>query len=147
MKSNLYFMKKLRRILLIDDDEVTCYLNKVLLEGMEIADEIDCVHDGLEGLNYIHQHYSKKNIEQEAAPDLFFLDINMPIMDGFEFLTALEDLEDVDKSRLYIVMLTTSVHIEDVERAATFGDMLHSYITKPLEINSVDQVLSRIPLF
>ena len=147
MKSNLYYMKKLRRILLIDDDEVTCYINKTLLEGLELADEIDCVHNGLEGLNYIEQHCSKETIEQETAPSLIFLDVKMPIMDGFEFLEALEDLDDVDRSRLHIVMLTTSENIKDTQRASTFGDKLHSYLNKPLETNAVKQVLLEIPLF
>ena len=146
MKPNLCFMKKLRRILLIDDDDVTCYINKIYLEGMEITDEIDCVYNGLEGLKYIHQHCSKGAIEQEAAPDLIFLDNKMPVMDGFEFLEALEDMQDVDRSRLYIVMLTTSENIKDVERAAAFKETLHSYITKPLKPNLVKQVLSTIPL-
>ena len=96
-------MKKLRKILLIDDDDITCYINKMFLEGMEIAEEINCVHDGCEGLKYIHQHCSKGANQKEAAPDLVFLDVNMPLMDGFEFLEALEGLEDVDRSRLYVV--------------------------------------------
>lgn len=142
----MYSMKKLRRILLVDDDEVTCYLNKVLLEGMEIAEQIECVHDGIEGLKYIQQHCSQTAVEQEASPDLIFLDINMPVMDGLEFLEALGELDNVDRSRLYIVMLTTSVNIKDIQRAASFGSNLHSYITKPLETKAVEQVLLRIPL-
>ena len=147
MKSNLYFMKKLRRILLIDDDEITCYLNKVLLEGMLIAEVIDCVHNGSEGLKYIHHHCVERAIEQQAAPDLIFLDNKMPIMDGFEFLEVLEEIEEVDRSRLHIVMLTTSENINYIQRAATFREKLHSYITKPLKLNQVKQVLSTIPSF
>ena len=109
----LVFYKKLRRIILIDDDEVTCFIKKLLLEGMEIASKIDCVHDGLEGLKYIHQHCLEGAIEQQAAPDLIFLDNNMPILNGFEFLEALEEIEDVDRSRLYIVMLTTNLSLLD----------------------------------
>lgn len=114
---------------------------------MEIADEIDCVHNGLEGLKYIHQHCLERATEQEAAPDLIFLDNHMPIMDGFEFLEALEKLENIDRSRLYTVMLTSSTNRKDVQRAATFGDKLHSYITKPLQKNQVYHILSMIPLF
>ena len=140
-------MKKLRRILLIDDDEVTCYLNKILLEGMLVAEQIDIVHDGIKGLAYIHQHCLEGTIEQQTAPDLIFLDYNMPFFDGFEFLDALEDLEDVDRSRLHIVMLTISDDVKENNRAAKFKGTLHSYITKPLNAFRVEQVLSTITGF
>lgn len=136
-------MKKLRRILIIDDDEVTCYLNSMLLEEMHIAEEIAYVNDGEQALAYIQKHCSGEAVEKECA-DLIFLDINMPKMDGFEVLEALDMLQDVDISRLHIVILTTSVNIKDVQRAGTFGDRLQGYITKPLKEEAVKQILGLI---
>ena len=134
-------MKKLRRILLIDDDdEITCYLEKSLLEDLEVSDVIDCVHGGSEALDYLQE-----GKERQVYPDLIFLDINMPGMEGFEFLERLEALESYEVQKLHIVMLTSSVNIRDVQRAASFGDLLKGYITKPLQVISSSSI-SRILL-
>ena len=130
-------MKKLKKILLIDDDDITCYINKVYLENMEIAEQIDYVNDGVEGLQYLHKH-----CPLGTGPDLIFLDNKMPNMDGFEFLEALPDLEAVVNCRFSIAMLTTSVNMKDVSRAVSCDDRIIAYITKPLQADGVKQVLA-----
>ncbi|AHM58785.1 response regulator receiver [Flammeovirgaceae bacterium 311] len=130
-------MNKLRKILLIDDVDVTSYINKLYLENMDIAEEIDYVHDGVEGLQYLHKHCL-----QGTGPDLIFLDNKMPRMDGFEFLEALPDLEAALQRSFSIAMLTTSVNMKDVSRAVSFGDRIIAYITKPLQADGVKQVLA-----
>ena len=137
-------MNKLKKILLIDDDDVTCFINKLFLQGLDIAEEIACVHDGIEGLSYLQKNCSASALEEGGGTILIFLDNRMPIMDGFDFLEAYDELETIDKSRIYIVMLTTSVNIKDIQKAATFGDILKGYINKPLDINFITQVLSEI---
>ena len=133
-------MKKLKNILLIDDDEITCYLTNSFFEAMEIFDEVYCVHDGLEALEYLQQ------LSEEDYPDLIFLDIHMPVMNGFEFLESLEKYEDINTKKLYIVMLTTSDHKFDKDKASSFGNIIKCFITKPLTADRINELINSMPV-
>ena len=136
-------MKKLRKILLIDDDEVTCYLNKLLLEKMAIADEVVSITDPWQALKFILENYHKKQIPKEEGCDLVFLDINMPGMDGFAILEDME-LLNIDRSKIFIVMLTSSISDEDRRKAASLGDQLQGYYVKPLRREDVEEILKKL---
>ena len=138
-------MKKLNRILLIDDDKITCFLETAVLEPMNIADEIISLTDPYQALKFILETYHQKEMSQAVGPDLIFLDINMPGMDGFELLEDLQKLK-IDRSKLFIVMLTTSVNMKDVQRAASYGDLLQGYLTKPLDKDTVIRVLGELAI-
>ena len=129
-------------VLLIDDDEVVCYIASSLLTDMHISDETVCIHNGQDALKYIQENCTNEAIEKGLAPDLIFLDINMAGLDGFEVLEGLDELEGVDVSKLNIVMLTSSINMNDIERAASFGDKLQGFINKPLNEDGIKQVLA-----
>lgn len=132
--------------MIIDDSEVDCYLSKSLLEVLEIAEQVDCVYSGVEALDYVLKTFSPAAIEEGIFPELIFLDINMPLMDGFEFLKALQAAKSIDHSKLYIVMLTSSINMDDIKKAADLWDLLKEYITKPLVISAVKNILATLPV-
>lgn len=66
----------------------------------------------------------------------------MPIMNGFDVLEGLDELEVADVSELNIVMLTSSINMKDIERAAAFGNKLQGFINKPLNPDRIKQVLA-----
>ena len=76
-------MDKYKKILLVDDDETSNFLNELLIKGMDIVEEVSIASNGQEALNYLEN-------ESGSFPQLIFLDLNMPVMDGFEFLEAFE---------------------------------------------------------
>lgn len=118
-------MKKLKHLLLVDDDPTTNFFNSHLIKKMDVFDHIHVATNGQEALDLILD--LKANNE---VPDMIFLDINMPIMNGFEFLQEYEKLED-DIHSVVVCMLTTSLAHEDLIKAQSF-EMLNDYIDKPL---------------
>lgn len=131
--------KKLRKILLIDDDEMSNYLNRRILENMKIVEHIDNVTDGQAGLEYLTD-YGNRN-KKDELPDVIFLDINMPVMDGFEFLNQLQKIKGIDIQKLYVVMLTSSTDPNDIEEAAKYPDIVKGYIKKPLMKEHLTKIL------
>jgi len=129
-------VEKLPCILLVDDDPVNNFLNQHLLEKLAVADQLLVAQNGQEAFTLLQQHYSEA---EEAYPALILLDINMPIMNGFEFLQAYQQLPLAQQQALVIVMLTTSMQPQEIARA----QQLHvtDFLSKPLTREKIDTVL------
>jgi CheY-like chemotaxis protein len=119
-------MKKINLILLIEDDPITNYINCRIIKKMEFTSEIEVALNGQEALSLIQDRIdTNKN-----CPDLIFLDINMPVMDGFEFLDRFSKLDFPNKEKVVIIMLSTSTHSKDMDRLVFFNNL--ELIAKPL---------------
>lgn len=127
-------MDKLPCILLVDDDPVNNFLNQRLLENLAVADKLLVALNGQEAFALLEQQ-----CPDAACPALILLDVNMPVMNGFEFLFAYQQLPLAQKQAIVIVMLTTSLHPQDVER----GQQLHvaGFLSKPLTEEKVNAML------
>lgn len=106
--------QKLNCILLIDDDEPTNFLNKMVIEEVNCTSRIEIVQSAREALVYLTNASPNGDFPR---PDLVFLDINMPAMDGWEFLTRYNQLPGDQKAKIIVVMLTTSFNPEDELKA------------------------------
>ena len=106
-------MEKIDHILFIDDDAINNHLNKMLMEDLELSHKISFALNGKEGLDLLQSCLDN----EMAIPELIFLDINMPVMDGFEFIHRFLELKDKEFERVQICMLTTSHSLEELERA------------------------------
>jgi CheY-like chemotaxis protein len=125
-------VKKLKCILLVDDDEPTNYLNRMVLEEMNCAEHIEVVQSGGEAMRFL---MSGKHI----VPDLMFLDINMPAMDGWEFL---EIYRHVFNDNTVTIMLTTSLNPDDEVRSKKFS-FIRDYKRKPLTTAVINEILEK----
>ena len=120
-------MKKFNSILLIDDDKASNYLAKVIISDIGITAPLEVSTNGKEALDYLEACCANG---EDGFPDLILLDINMPVMDGFEFLEKSQYLPCMQKHRPLIIILTSSQYHSDIERARSY--QINHYISKPL---------------
>ena len=133
-------MGKIGKILLVDDDEITCFINRSLLENMEVAKQIESVHDGRQALQYVKGKFIGTT-NPDYDTDLLFLDLNMPVMNGFEFLEELSKWSEIDRSRLKIIILTSSANKKYAEEATSYNELVSGYITKPLQKEKLKKLM------
>jgi CheY-like chemotaxis protein len=113
-------MKKLNSVLLVDDDMATNFVSKMLIKKAGITDHIETVLNGKQAIEYLtNTGKYEKDDGVFPQPMLILLDINMPVMDGWEFAEAFNKLETNQKGEIIIVMLTSSLNPDDKERAKT----------------------------
>jgi CheY-like chemotaxis protein len=118
-------MKKFNKILLIDDDSITNFINSSLIKNVGLGDIIKIANNGIEALEYIKKDCRIEN----KYPDLILIDINMPGMDGYEFLKEFRKLKIKETEKASVMMLTTSTNQKDKEKAEQQGVLM---LTKPL---------------
>lgn len=130
-------MSKLNSILLVEDDSITNFINERLLRKLEVADDIKIASNGLEALALIQNSVQSS----QNPPTLIFLDINMPVMDGFEFLSEFKMLSLPNKQDVVVVVLTTSTNLSDIEKLKGSGNT--DFINKPLTKEKVQSVIKK----
>ncbi|MEZ4773703.1 MAG: response regulator [Bacteroidia bacterium] len=131
--------KKLNCILLIDDNPDDNFYHKRVIKKTNCCNNIVAIESALEALDFI----KAKPEHPETHPDLIFLDINMPGMNGWEFLEEYNKLEINLQSRVVVVMLTTSQNPDDRNKAKALN-IISEFETKPLENESLERILKQL---
>lgn len=126
--------KRLNCIMLIDDDEDDNYFHQIILRKMDVADHIQVAQTGLEALEYLEK--------ENEVPDIIFLDINMPGMNGWDFLDEYKKINARQKTTVIIIMLTTSISPADQERAERMPQ-ISSFQSKPMTPEMLNDILER----
>jgi CheY-like chemotaxis protein len=136
-------MKKINTILLIDDDKAINFITKMLIKKAEITDNIETVLNGQEALDYLTNSgkYEKED-NIYPKPMLVFLDINMPVMDGWEFAEAYSKLTPEQKGDTKIIMLTSSLNPDDKERALKLS-AISGFQNKILTMEGLTEILNK----
>ncbi len=135
-------MKKvngLNCILLVDDDEISNYLNRLVIEKSGVDVHVEVALNGFAALEYLN---SSGQSDARPEPDLIFLDINMPRMNGWEFLNEYQKLKNKKKSDTSIAMLSSSIDIDDMDTALKKYE-LPLYIDKPLTTSKLEEVFGK----
>ncbi|WP_224999023.1 response regulator [Cesiribacter sp. SM1] len=130
-------MAKLSSILLVDDDAAANFINQLLLRDMVDPGNLLIAQNGEEALSLLVGMIRNNT----SLPALILLDLNMPVMDGFEFLEAYKELDLNGMPRPLIAVLTTSMNPRDVKRVQDLG--IFDFINKPLSPKTVTQLIEK----
>ena len=122
-------------LLIIDDDSICSFVNTRVAQTSGIFKEIRSVHNGKDAMD-VFEEAANGSAE---APDVILLDLNMPVMNGFDFIEAFQSSSYANKDRLSIVILTSSDNSVDMQRARTCG--IDHYLMKPLTVNELQNTI------
>jgi CheY-like chemotaxis protein len=136
---SLIAMKKINCILLIDDSPADNEYHAIKIRKADVCEHIEIATSGLKALAYLRQSGQSETMPK---PDLIFLDINMPGMNGFEFLEEYKKLEEKLKSKVVIIMLTTSLNPDDEKRARENKDITE-FQHKPLSVERLKETIAK----
>ena len=124
-------MKKFKKVLLIDDDEIVNSINQVIIKHAKFAEEVVALTGVSQAIEFL-----KAEDANGGVPDVIFLDLNMPDRNGWDFMDEFTQLEIKTPK---VVMLTSSISIKDEKKAKSSEDIA-AYVSKPLSPEILDKI-------
>ena len=129
-------MKKINTFCIIDDDDIYQFTTSLLLKKSDLVNKIIVFSNGLKAINFLKDEMG--NVEN--IPDVLFLDINMPVMDGWEFLEEYLLIRSMMPKTVVIYMVSSSVDEKDVLKAKSIS-ALSGYLVKPISSQNIMEVI------
>jgi CheY-like chemotaxis protein len=126
-------------VMLIDDNEIDNFINQKMIEGCGFSTNVYVHTSGKSALEFYQNLLRAENIPADLFPKVIFLDINMPMMDGFQFLEEFRKLATSPHGPVKIIMLTTSINPIDIEKANA-GKLVSKFLNKPLTQMHLDSI-------
>ncbi|MEH6760287.1 MAG: response regulator [Maribacter arcticus] len=130
-------MKKVQVCCIIDDDPIFIYGTKRIIEKVDFCNKIIVYNNGQEAIDAIYELIKTK----EQLPDVILLDINMPVMDGWEFLVEFKKLQNLFSKKIHIYIASSSVDPRDIERVKNYKEV-SDYILKPITPDDLGKIIS-----
>jgi CheY-like chemotaxis protein len=130
---------KFRIVMLVDDSEIDNFINQKMIEGCNFAEKIYVHTSGRSGLEFLRNIRSNPKVLPELLPELILLDINMPLMDGFQFAAEFDKLGPEVTDHCKIMILTSSMNPEDILNSKKSPSIVR-YLNKPLSKETLASV-------
>ncbi|MGD1844505.1 MAG: response regulator [Salibacteraceae bacterium] len=128
-------MPKVEKVLIVDDDPTNNFICTKIISIANFAKDVHGCLSAAEALEYLKERMQDANL----LPDLIFLDINMPIMNGWKFLDEYQKLLPGFDKKIVLFMLSSSVHKEDIRRARGYEEVA-DYVSKPLTVDTLKMI-------
>lgn len=127
--------KHIELVMLVDDNDTDNFISRRIIEITKFSDNVVIKNSGKSALEYLQENKT----ERSKIPDLIFLDINMPIVDGFVFLYEFEKFEHQIRDKCKVVILSSSDNKRDIDKIVN-NDHVIKFITKPLTELALEEV-------
>lgn len=128
----------LNKILCVDDDPITLMLCKKVIAKANFSGEIESAKDGVEALKFFDS-LAENGHEGEGYPELIFLDLNMPIMDGWEFLDEFSKNLTQSFPKTKIIVLSSSIDPKDINKSKSYP-MVLDFLPKPITVEMLNNI-------
>ena len=122
-------------VLLVDDNDTDNFISKRIIEITNFSENVIVKNTGKSALDYLEEHENNP----EGLPDLIFLDINMPIVDGFVFLYEFEKFSESIRNKCRVIILSSSDNKRDIDKIVN-NDYVIKFITKPLTESTLAEI-------
>ena len=122
-------------VLLVDDNDTDNFISKRIIEITGFAGRVEVCNSGKSALDYLRSNLNTL----DNIPNLIFLDINMPVVDGFVFLYEFDKFPEAVKNKVRIAILSSSDNKRDIDKIVN-NDHVINFITKPLMEDSLEEV-------
>lgn len=129
-------MKKVKIVCIIDDDSIYRFTVQKYIEMLKLAEQVQSYGDGEAAMEAL-----KANINQEdKLPDIILLDVNMPIMDGWDFIEEFSQLHPSLPKKVHVYMVTSSIDSRDKERASRISE-ISDFVIKPITEEQLIEII------
>lgn len=133
--------EKLNCLMVIDDDAPTNFMNTMIIEEANCTRHLEILDSGIKALNYLQMSGKMENQQNsKVPPDIIFLDLNMPRMNGWEFLDEYKKIMNNFCKKPIIVLLTTSINPHDKKRAEFISEVA-GFENKPLTAEMIQRIV------
>ena len=122
-------------VMLVDDNDTDNFISKRIIEITKFSSRVEVKNSGKSALDYLREN---QNIIQNL-PNIIFLDINMPIVDGFVFLYEFDKFNELVKNKCKIIILSSSDNKRDIDKIVNNNHVI-KFITKPLTESALDEI-------
>ena len=122
-------------VMVVDDNDTDNFISKRIIEITRFANRVETKNSGKAALDYLRDNQQVP----ENLPNLIFLDINMPIVDGFVFLYEFEKFNEMVRNRCKVIILSSSDNKRDIDKIINNNHVI-KFITKPLTEGALDEI-------